>query len=98
LSQAMPRNSVSALDFSDTAVGHIMPLLTWRAVEVHRPNVELYKVRVGDVDHRAGRVLLLDTKNRSHHKLLLSRQALEIAKRNCVGRKADEPLERDGLA
>ena len=75
-----------------------MPLLTWRAVEVHRPNVELYKVRVGDVDHRAGRVLLLDTKNRSHHKLLLSRQAIEIAKRNCVGRKADEPLERDGLA
>ena len=26
------------------------------------------------------------------HKLLLSRQALEIAQRNCAGRKADEPL------
>jgi hypothetical protein len=33
-----------------------------------------------------------DTKNRSDHKLLLSRQALEIAKRNCSGRKAQEPL------
>jgi integrase len=33
-----------------------------------------------------------DTKNRSHRKLLLSRQALEIAKRNCAGGKADEPL------
>jgi len=41
---------------------------------------------------RAGRVLLRDTKNRSDHKLLLSRQALEITKRNCAGRKADEPL------
>ena len=49
-------------------------------------------IRVADVDHRAGRVLLRDTKNRSDHKLLLSRQALEIAKRNCAGRKADEPL------
>jgi len=37
-------------------------------------------------------VLLRDTKNRSDHKLLLSTQALEIAKRNCAGRKADEPL------
>lgn len=37
-------------------------------------------------------MLLRDTKNRSDHKLLLSRQALEIAKRNCAGRKADEPL------
>jgi hypothetical protein len=48
-------------------------------------------IRVGDVDHRAGRVLLRDTKSRSDHKLLLSRQALAIAKRNCTGRKADEP-------
>jgi hypothetical protein len=29
---------------------------------------------------------------RSDHKFLLSKQALEIAKRNCAGRKADEPL------
>jgi hypothetical protein len=37
-------------------------------------------------------VLLRDTKNRSDHKLLLSRQALQIAKRSCAGRRADEPL------
>jgi hypothetical protein len=37
-------------------------------------------------------VLLRDTTNRSDHKLLLSRQALEIAKRNGAGRKANEPL------
>jgi len=37
-------------------------------------------------------VLLRDTKNRSDHKLLLSRQALQIAKRNCAGRRAEEPL------
>ena len=37
-------------------------------------------------------MLLRDTKNRSDHKRLLSRQALQIAKRNCAGRRADEPL------
>ena len=64
-----------------------------RGVEIHGHKLHQYPpIRVGDVDHRAGRVLLRDTKNRSDHKLLLSRQALEIAKRNCAGRKADEPL------
>ena len=64
-----------------------------RGVEIHGHKLHKYPpIRVGDVDHRAGRVLLRDTKNRSDHKLLLSRQALEIAKRNCSGRKADEPL------
>ena len=64
-----------------------------RGVEIHGHKLHEYPpIRVGDVDHRAGRVLLRDTKNRSDHKLLLSRQALEIAKRNCAGRKADEPL------
>jgi len=62
-------------------------------VEIHGHKLHKYPpIRVGDVDQRAGRVLLRDTKNRSDHKLLLSRQALEIAKRNCAGRKADEPL------
>ena len=62
-------------------------------MEIHGHKLHRYPpIRVGDVDHRAGRVLLRDTKNRSDHKLLLSRQALEIAKRNCAGRKADEPL------
>ena len=64
-----------------------------RGVEIHGHKLHGYPpIRVGDVDQRAGRVLLRDTKNRSDHKLLLSRQALEIAKRNCAGRKADEPL------
>lgn len=64
-----------------------------RGVEIHGHKLYEYPpIRVGDVDHRAGRVLLRDTKNRSDHKLLLSRQALEIAKRNCARRRADEPL------
>jgi integrase len=33
-----------------------------------------------------------DTKNRSDHKLLLARQAQEIASRYCAGRKPDEIL------
>jgi integrase len=37
-------------------------------------------------------VLLRDTKNRSDHKPLLSTQALEIAKRYCAGRQAEDPL------
>ena len=62
-------------------------------MEIHGHKLHMYPpIKVGDVDHRAGRVLLRDTKNRSDHKLLLSRPALEIAKRNCAGRKADEPL------
>jgi hypothetical protein len=64
-----------------------------RGVEIHGHKLHKYPpITVGDVDQRAGRVLLRDTKNRSDHKLLLSTQALEIAKRNCTGRKADEPL------
>jgi hypothetical protein len=62
-----------------------------RGVEIHGHKLRMYPpIKVGDVDHRAGRVLLRE--NRSDHKLLLSRPALEIAKRNCAGRKADEPL------
>jgi Arm DNA-binding domain len=49
-------------------------------------------IKVGDVDQRAGRVLLRDTKNRNDHKLLLSTQALAIAVRNCTGREAQDPL------
>jgi hypothetical protein len=64
-----------------------------RGVEIHGHKLHGYPpIRVGDVDQRAGRVLLRDTKNRSDHKLLLSTQALEIAKRNCAGREAEEPL------
>lgn len=49
-------------------------------------------IKVGDVDCDGGKVVLHDTKNRSDHKLLLSRQALLIAKRNCKGRKPEAPL------
>lgn len=49
-------------------------------------------IKVGDVDLEGGKVVLHDTKNRTDHKLLLSRQALAIAKRNCKGREAGEPL------
>lgn len=64
-----------------------------RGIEIHGHKQHGYPpIRVGDVDQRAGRVLLRDTKNRSDHKLLLSTQALEIAKRNCTGRHAEEPL------
>lgn len=36
--------------------------------------------------------MLRDTKNRSDHKLLLSRQAAAIAERNCIGKEPDDPL------
>lgn len=36
--------------------------------------------------------MLRDTKNRTDHKLLLSKQALEIAERNCQDRKPDAAL------
>lgn len=49
-------------------------------------------IKVGDVNVEAASITLLDTKNRTDHTLLLSKQALEIAKRHCDGRKADEPL------
>lgn len=64
-----------------------------RGIEIHGHKQHGYPpITVGDVDLRAGRVVLRDTKNRADHKLLLSTQALEIAKRNCEGRKAEEPL------
>lgn len=64
-----------------------------RGIEIHGHKLHGYPpLTVGDVDQRAGRVLLRDTKNRADHKLLLSTQAFEIATLNCKGRKADEPL------
>lgn len=64
-----------------------------RGIEIHGHKLHGYPpIRVADVDQRAGRLLLRDTKNRGDHKLLLSTQALEIAKRNCTERNADDPL------
>ena len=64
-----------------------------RGGEIHGDKRYNYPpIRVGDVDCDAGKVVLRDTKNRSDHKLLLARQALEIASKHCVGRKPDEVL------
>lgn len=64
-----------------------------RGGEIHGDKRYNYPpIRVGDVDCEAGKVVLRDTKNRSDHKLLLARQALEIASKHCAGRKPDEVL------
>lgn len=49
-------------------------------------------IKVVDVDLEGGRIVLRDTKNRSDHKLLLSRQALAIARAYCTGRKPEDRL------
>lgn len=64
-----------------------------RGGEIHGDKRHGYEpIKVGDVDLDAGKIVLRDTKNRSDHKLLLSRQALEIAARHCSGRKPEDPL------
>jgi hypothetical protein len=64
-----------------------------RGIEIHGSKRHGYPpIKVGDLDIEGAKLVLRDTKNRSDHKLLLSTQALEIAKRNCEGRKPDEPL------
>ena len=64
-----------------------------RGVEIHGSKRHSYPpIKVSDVDRQGGKIVLRDTKNRSDHKLLLSRQALEIAERNCRDKKDDEPL------
>lgn len=64
-----------------------------RGVEIHGSKKYDYApLKVGDVNLKSGRVLLRDTKNRTDHLLLLSREALAIAEDACKGRKPDEPL------
>ncbi|WP_310564329.1 integrase family protein [Hydrogenophaga sp.] len=64
-----------------------------RGGEIHGDKRYNYPpIRGGDVDCDVGKVVLRDTKNRSDHKLLLARQALEIAAKHCAGRKPDEVL------
>ncbi|HWK72016.1 MAG TPA: integrase family protein [Burkholderiaceae bacterium] len=64
-----------------------------RGVEIHGEKKYDYDpIKVGDVNLDAGSIMLIDTKNRSNHRLLLSRQALEIVKEACEGREPDEPL------
>lgn len=64
-----------------------------RGVEIHGDKRYDYPpIKVRDVNLDAGTIQLCDTKNRTDHKLLLSRQALEIAKLHTRGRKLDDPL------
>lgn len=64
-----------------------------RGVEIHGEKKYDYEpIRVRDVNLETGRILLIDTKNRSDHLLLLSREALAIAKDACEGRQPEEPL------
>ena len=64
-----------------------------RGIEIHGSKRDGYPPIVArDVDRQGGRIVLRDTKNRSDHKLLLSRQALEIVERNCLGKEPDDPL------
>jgi hypothetical protein len=64
-----------------------------RGGEIHGNKRHGYEpIKVGDVDCQGGKLVLRDTKNRSDHKLLLSRQALEIAQRHCAGKKPEDPL------
>jgi hypothetical protein len=52
-----------------------------RGIEIHGNKKHRYPaIRIGDLDAQGGKIVLRDTKNRSDHKLLLSRQALEIAR------------------
>lgn len=63
-----------------------------RGVEVLGDGYGNEPIRVKDVDLVDARIALKDTKNRKGHVLLLSRQALEIAKRNAEGKSPDAPL------
>jgi hypothetical protein len=64
-----------------------------RGGEIHGNKRYGYEpIKVVDVDCEAGSLVLRDTKNRSDHKLLLSRQALEIVVRYCSGRQPADPL------
>lgn len=49
-------------------------------------------VLVGDVDIEGGRLTLTDTKNRKDHTVVLSEQALAIAKAHCKGKAASDKL------
>ena len=49
-------------------------------------------IQVSDCDLVAGRITIRDTKNRTDHTLLMSRQAAEIVLRNTAGKDPDAPL------
>lgn len=49
-------------------------------------------IKVADYDRRYGRVVLINTKNRSNHTILLSRQVSEILERRIAGKKAQDHI------
>jgi len=62
-------------------------------VEIHgHKKLGYAPLKVGDVDLAGARVVLKDTKNRSDHRLLLSKQALQIVRAHCQGKAAEEAL------
>lgn len=64
-----------------------------RGIEIHGHKRYAYPpIKVADLDAVGGRITLRDTKNRSDHKLMLSRQALDIAVRNAAGKEPDAAL------
>lgn len=63
-----------------------------RGVEVLGDNYGNEPIRVRDVDLMHARIVLVNTKNRESHTLLLSRQALEIARCNMKGKHPDAQL------
>ena len=64
-----------------------------RGIEIHGSKRDGYPpIVVCDVDRQGGRIVLRDTKNRSDHKLLLSRQAMDIVERNCLNKAPEEAL------
>lgn len=56
-----------------------------------RPSEPL-KILIGDCDQEGGRVVLKDTKNRLDHTLRLSRQTLEVVRRNAQGKTPTDRL------
>jgi integrase len=64
-----------------------------RGLEIHgHKNLGYPPLRVAEVDLQGARVTLRDTKNRSDHRILLSRQALQIARAHCGDRAPEAPL------
>lgn len=53
---------------------------------------EVLSQKVSDVDLIGGRIMLRDTKNRSDHPVMLSKQAHEIAAKHCENKKLSDRL------
>jgi len=67
-----------------------------RTVEISGDEYGNEPIRVRDVDLTAARIIVKNTKNRSDHELLLSKQALAIARHAMEGKRKDDPLFSNG--